>query len=135
MSPIVLQWKPVNQSRPRGITAVALLMIVFGLAEVTTGFTHRFFGLSTAQVAISTFLGAAIGVLYAVAGWLILSMKKRAAAVAIVLLIVDIAGRIGMVVAGLYPVDSFKQVLAIILGTSMVAVFAAYIGLKWSLFS
>jgi hypothetical protein len=110
-------------------------MIVFGLAEVTTGFTHRFFGLSTAQVAISTFLGAAIGVLYAVAGWLILSMKKRAAAVAIVLLIVDIAGRIGMVVAGLYPVDSFKQVLAIILGTSMVAVFAAYIGLKWSLFS
>jgi len=59
-------------------------------------------------------------------------MKKRAAALAIVLLIVDIAGRIGVVVAGLYPVDSPKQVLAIILGTSMVAVFAAYIGLKCS---
>jgi hypothetical protein len=100
--------------------------------EVTTGFTHRFFGLSTAQVAISTFLGAVIGVLYSVVGWLILSMKKRAAAVAIVLLIVDIAGRIGVVVAGLYPVDSLKRVLAIILGTSMVAVFAAYIGLKCS---
>jgi hypothetical protein len=124
----------VNQGRPRGITAVALLMIVFGLAEVTTGFTHRFFGLSTAQVAISTFIGAAIGVLYTVAGGLILFMKKQAAEVAIVLLVVDIAGRIGMIVAGLYPVDSFKQVLAIILSTSMVAVFAAYIGLKWSLF-
>jgi hypothetical protein len=127
--------KPVNQSRPRGITTAALLMVVFGLAEVTTGFTHRFFGLSTAQVTVSTYVGAAIGVLYAVAGLLILSMKKRAAAVAIVLLIADIVGRIGMVVTGLYPVDSFKQIFAIILGTSVVAVFAVYIGLKWSMFS
>jgi hypothetical protein len=46
--------------------------------EVTTGFTHRFFGLSTAQVAISTFLGAVIGVLYSVVGWLILSMTRSA---------------------------------------------------------
>jgi len=127
--------KPVNQSHPRGMTVVAVLMIVFGLAEVMTGFTHRFFGLSTAQVKISTYMGAAIGVLYAVAGLLVLSMKKRAAAVAIVLLIADVAGRIGMVVAGLYPIDSLKQILAIILVTSIVAVFAAYIGLKWSLFN
>ncbi len=127
--------KLVNQSRPRGITIAALLMVVFGLAEVTTGFTHRFFGLSTAQVTVSTYVGAGIGVLYAVAGLLILSMKKRAAAVALVLLIADIVGRIGMVVTGLYPVDSFKQIFAIILGTSIVAVFAVYIGLKWSMFS
>ena len=46
--------------------------------EVTTGFTHRFFGLSTAQVAIPTFLGAVIGVLYSVVGWLILSMTRSA---------------------------------------------------------
>jgi hypothetical protein len=110
-------------------------MIVFGLAEVTTSFTHRFFGLSTAQVAISTYVGAAIGVLYAVAGLLILSMKRRAAGLAIVLLIGVIVGRIGMVVTGLYPVDSLKQIFAIVLGTSLVAVFAVYIRLKWSLFS
>src|SRR5215470_14414613 len=55
--------KPANQSRPRGIIIVALLMIVFGLAELTTSFTHRFFGLSTAQVATSTYLGATIGTL------------------------------------------------------------------------
>ena len=110
-------------------------MIVFGLAEVTTALTHRFFGLSTAEVTLSTYMGAAIGVLYTVAGLLVLSMKKRAAAVAIVLLIVDIVERIGMVVTGLYPVDSFKQIVAIILGTSMVAVFAVYIGLKWPKFS
>jgi hypothetical protein len=126
--------KPANRGRPLGITVVALLMIVFGLAEVSTGFTHRFFGLSTAPVRVSTYTGVAIGVLYAVSGLLILSMKKRAAALAIVLLIIVIIGRISMVVAGLYSVDSFKQALAIFLGTSIVAFFAIYIGLKWSWF-
>ena len=126
--------KPVGQVRSRGIAVVVTLMIVFGVAEVTAGITHRFLGLSTAQGMIATYTGAAIGVLYAVAGLLILSMKRRAAALAIALLIVVIVGRVGMVVAGLYPIDSFKQVLAIILGTSIVAVFAIYIGLKWSLF-
>jgi len=83
----------------------------------------------------STYIGAAIGVLYAVAGLLILSMKRRAAMLGIVLLIAVIVGRIGMLVTGLYPVDKFKQILAIILGTTIVAVFAIYIGLKWSSFS
>jgi len=125
----------VNQSRPRGITVIALLMIVFGVAEESTSFTHRFFGLSTAQRTISTYIGVAIGVLYAVAGLLILSMKRRAAMLGVVLLIVVIVGRIGMVATGLYPVDSFKRILAIILGTSIVAAFAIYIRLKWSSFS
>ena len=124
----------MNQSRPLKITVVAILMIVFGLAEVRTGITHRFFNLSTAQAALSTYIGVAIGSLYAVAGLLILSMKRQAAGTAIVLLIAVIVGRIGMVVAGLYPVDSFKQILAIILGTSIVGVFAVYIRRKWSLF-
>jgi hypothetical protein len=123
-----------NRNRPRGIIIVAFLMIVFGLAELTTSFTHRFFGLSTAQVTISTYLGATIGTLYAVAGLLVLSMKKWAAAIAIVFLIADIVGRIGMVVTGLYPIDSLKQMAAIILGTSIVVIFAFYVGLKWSTF-
>jgi len=57
-------------------------------------------------------------------------MKRRAAALAIVLLIADIIGRISMVVTGLYPVESLKQTLAIIFGTSIVAAFAVYIRLK-----
>jgi hypothetical protein len=61
-------------------------------------------------------------------------MKRRAAAVAIVFLIIVIIGRISMVVAGLYSVDSFKQALAMFLGTSIVVFFAIYIGLKWSSF-
>ena len=37
----------VNQSRPWGITIVAVLMILFGLAEVVTGFTHNFYDTGT----------------------------------------------------------------------------------------
>jgi hypothetical protein len=125
----------VNRNRPLGIVVVAVLMIAFGLAEMTTGRTHNFFGVSTAKVTASAYAGAAIGALYAAAGLLILSMKRWAAALAIVFLIVDIIGRIAMVVTDLYPVDSFKQISAIILGTSIVAGFVVYIRLKWSSFS
>jgi hypothetical protein len=125
----------VNHSRPRGIVIVALLMIAFGLVEVKTGLTHSFFSISTAKVTTSAYAGTAIGILYAMAGLVILSMKRWAAALAILLLIADIMGRIAMVVTGLYPVDSFKQILAIVLGTSIVAIFAVYIRLKWSSFS
>ncbi len=125
----------MNRNRPLGIVVAAVLMIAFGLAEVSTGLTHNFFGVSTSEVTAAAYAGAAIGVLYAAAGLLILSMKRRAAALAIVLLITDIIGRIAMVVTDLYPVDSFKQISAIILGTSIVAGFAVYIRLKWSSFS
>jgi hypothetical protein len=109
-------------------------MITFGMAEVVTGITHNFFGIATAKASASAYAGAAIGVLYVVAGLLILSMKRRAAALAIVLLIADIVGRVAMVVTGIYPIDSLKQTVAIILGTSIVAVFAIYVRLKWSYF-
>ena len=124
----------MNQRPPQGIIVVALLMITFGLAEVTAGLTHSFFGISTAKGTTSAYAGATIGVLYAVAGLLILTMSRWAAALAIALLIADIIGRIGMVVTGLYPAGSFEQNLAIIVGTSLVAVFAFYIRLRWSSF-
>jgi uncharacterized membrane protein len=124
----------MSQTRPRGIIIVAMLMIAFGLAEVTTALTHDFFRLSIPKGMTSTYASAVIGVVYAMAGLLILSMRKRAAALAIVLLIADIIGRIAMVVTGLYPVDSFRQTFAIILGTFIVAVFAIYIRLNLSSF-
>jgi hypothetical protein len=33
-----------SQGRQRGLTVVGVLMILFGGAEVMTGFTHKFFG-------------------------------------------------------------------------------------------
>jgi len=120
--------------RPRGILVVALLMILFGLAEVVTGFTHDFFGITTSSVNLFTYSSAVIGVMYAAAGFLILTVKRWAAALAIVLLCADIVGRVALVLTGLYPTDSLKNTLSIIAGTIIVALFAVYIGLQWKTF-
>ncbi len=55
-------------------------MIFFGLAEVITGFTHDFFGIKTSALNAATWLAALIGILYAAAGVLVLTMERRAAA-------------------------------------------------------
>jgi hypothetical protein len=81
---------------------------------------------------LSACAGAAIGALYSVAGLLFLTMRKRAAILAIALLVAVIGGRVAMVFLGLYPLDSPRQVMAIVLGTSLVAGFAIYFGLKLS---
>ncbi len=106
-------------------------MLLAGLAEVVTGFTHSFFGISTSSQNIFTFSSAAIGLFYAAAGLLILSMKKWAAVLALVLLSADILGRIALVAAGLYPLDSSKNTFAIIAGTAIAALIAIYIVWKW----
>jgi hypothetical protein len=115
---------------PFGIAVVAMLMILFGLAEVVTGFIHHFFGISTSQAAIFTYAAAVIGTLYVVGGLLILTLKRWAARLAILCLLVDIVGRVSLVSTGLYPVNSLKQTIAIALGTATAAIFAIYIGLK-----
>lgn len=124
----------VNQGCPRGIIIVAFLMILFGLAEVVTGFTHNFFGITTSRVTIVTYSAATIGAFYVVAGLLILTMQKWAAALAIVLLGADIIGRVALVVVGLYPTDSLMNILSIIAGTVLAVIFAIYIGWKWKSF-
>jgi peptidoglycan/LPS O-acetylase OafA/YrhL len=124
----------VKRNRPRGVTVVALLMILFGLAEVVTGFTHQFFGVTTANGTISAYAGASIGVLYAAAGLLVLTMMKWAAALAIVCLAADVVGRVAMVLTGLYPLDSPGQTFAIVTGTAIVVAFAIYILSKWRAF-
>jgi len=126
--------EPVNQSRPWSTLIVACLMILFGAAEVVTGFTHNFFGITTSSVVIFTYSSAAIGACSVVGGLLILTMKKWAAALTIVLLAADIGGRVALVVTGLYPTDSAKNTFSIIAGTVIAALFAIYIGWRWKSF-
>ena len=118
-----------------GIAAVAMLMILFGLAETETGFTHNFFGVSTTRGAFSAYANAGVGTLYAVAGILILSMKKRCVAIALGCLALDVVGRIALVVTGLFPINALRQTAAIVAGTAIVIIFAAYIGSKWKQFN
>ena len=124
----------VSQPSRRGLRVAAGLMIAFGLAEVGTGFTHEFLGLSTSRSAASTLLGASIGLLYIAAGTLVLRMRRRAAMLAIVALALDIAGRVAMVWAGFYPLTTSKQTFSILAGTFIAAAFAVYVGAKWRWF-
>lgn len=112
-----------------------MLMILFGIAEVVTGFTHKFFGLTTSRATIFTYSAAAIGAFYFVSGLLVLTMKKWAIVTALVLLGADVVGRVALAVTGLYPTDSIKQTFAIIVGTTIVIIFAIYIGLKWNFYT
>jgi len=69
----------LNPGRNLGIIVVAALMILFGLAEIVTGFTHYFFGITTSAASAFTCSSALIGAFYAAAGMLTLTMKKWAA--------------------------------------------------------
>jgi hypothetical protein len=125
----------INQSKPLGITIVASLMILFGLAEVATGFTHNFLGLvSTASATASTYGGVGIGALYAIGGIFVLIMKRWSAVVAEICLLFVVLGRITLVITGLYPLNSYTQTFSIIVGTLIAVIFAAYIWIKWAIF-
>jgi hypothetical protein len=113
----------------------ACLMILFGLAEVVTAFTHSFFGITTSSSNTFTFSSTAIGLCYVVAGVLFLTMRKWAAALAIILLSFDIVGRLALVMTGLFPTNSPKNTFSIIAGTLIAAIFAVYIGWRWKAFS
>jgi hypothetical protein len=113
--------------RPWDLIVVAGFTILAGLAEVVTGFTHTFFGITTSGVALFTVVAAAIGLSYLASGILILTMKKWAATVALVLLGIDIAGRILLAVTGLYPNDTAKNTFSLIGGTVIAACVAVYV--------
>jgi|ERR1700683_1205002 hypothetical protein len=120
--------------RPLSITVIALLMILFGIAEVITGFSHSFFGISTALGTSSTLAAAALGGLYALAGVLVLTMRQWAAALALICLAIVIAGRIALVATGLFPLHTFEQTFAIVVGTGIAVAFTIYIGWRWRSF-
>ncbi len=109
------------------LRVVSTIMIVFGLAEVVTSFTHQFFGLSTADNQLAIILGVTLGIFYICGGLLLLTQKTWAAIVVLVLLSGDIIGRIAMVVLKLYSIDSFRQGFGIITGTLIALVFTIYI--------
>lgn len=117
--------------RPRSLVIISVLMILFGLAEIATAFSRNFFGISAQQApAAFTLSGVVIGAFYFVAGVLVLTMKRWAANLAIVFLSADIVGRIALVAAGIYPVNTFENLFGIIVGTLIAVLFAVYIWLK-----
>ncbi len=121
--------------RPKGIIIASVLMVIFGIAEISTGFSHSFFGISTSQNILFTISGISLGAFYLIAGLLTLTMKRWGSMLAIILLVADILGRIALVITGLFPIDTLENTFSIVAGTAIAGVFALYIGWKWKSFS
>ena len=116
--------------KERAAFIIAILMISFGLAEVVTGFRHEFFGLVTSEDGITTLIGVILGLCYFFAGILLLIFNKRSLTLAIILLLIDVGGRIYMMISGMYPLDSFRQASGIIIGTLIAAAFTVFVFFK-----
>jgi hypothetical protein len=125
---------PTPLERDPVLTAIAALMIIFGIAEVAAGFRHAIFGIHPTHIPVGTCLGAGMGVLYLVAGTLVFTTKKPAAALALCLLAVMILGHIAMVVTDLYPTDSVSQLFVIVLGSSIACACFVVVAVKWDAF-
>jgi hypothetical protein len=95
-----------------------------------TGFSHTFFGITTSGVRLFTVAATGIGLSYLVSGVLMLTLKRWAATAALVLLSVDIVGRILLALTGLYPTDTAKNTFSLIAGTLIVVFVAIYIAWK-----
>jgi len=109
-------------------------MIIFGIAEVATGFTGRFLGgISVTTSTEYTIAAAATGSCYSLAGLFILTMRKWGAALGIAFLCAELLGRIYLVSSGLYPISGTDE-SAVIAGSMIAVLFALYIGLRWKRF-
>jgi hypothetical protein len=116
--------------RPWDLIVVVGFTILAGFAEVVTGFSHNFFGITTSGVALFTVAATGINLSYLASGILMLTMKRWAATAALVLLSIDILGRILLAATGLYPTDTAKNTFSFIAGTLVVALVALYVGWK-----
>ena len=106
------------------------MLIIFGLAEVVTLFTHESRG-STASATVFRCLGAAIGSLYAAGGLLVLTLKKWAAVLTIISIVAVVAGRIALVAGGFYPLSSLERTFAVVAGTAVPLAAAMFIATRW----
>lgn len=123
-----------TKRRPTGILLASVLMVLFGLAEIATAFSHNFFGITTSLVSAEDYSSALIGSFYVLSGLLILTLKKWGAYLAILFLIADILGRSGLVVSGLYPLNTAENTFGIVAGTAIALVFLIYIYTKRRIF-
>jgi hypothetical protein len=126
--------EPINENWPWGLTVVATLMILFGVAEVFTGlFLGHSIGVSTANTTVFTYEALAIGALYVIGGFLLLTGRKWAAGLVEVCLAADVVGRVHLVLTRVYPFVGLAAV-AVVIGTAIAILFGIYIGLKWRFF-
>ena len=117
------------------VFCIAIIMIIFGIAEIITGFRHEFFGLVTEKDTITTIVGMGLGGCYLFSGIFLLCFKKWALFCSFIFLVIDVVGRLIMVIAQMFPTDTARQIVGITGGTVIAFVFAIIVFFKYRKFS
>jgi hypothetical protein len=112
------------------VIIISLLMIIFGIAEIVTGIRHEFFGLVTTEQLITTIVGIGLGLCYLLGGIFLFVYKKWSLILSLVLLILDITGRLIMIFTGMYPISTAYQTFGIVTGTLVATFFAVIVFIK-----
>jgi len=122
----------VTISGRAGIRAVGLFAIVAGAGEVIVGLTGNFLGILDHAMPPS-FATALVGAFYSLGGAAILTLRKWGAALGIVFIGAEIAGRIYLVTTGLAP-SSGADLVKIIIGGAIALGVIAYVTARWRSF-
>jgi len=111
---------------------ISLLLIVFGIAEIITGIRHEFFGLVTTRDTITKIVGISLGTCYFFAGVFLIVHKKWSLNIALLLLVIDVIGRLIMSFSGMYPIESIMsmQFVGMFGGTLIAIVFTVFVFIK-----
>jgi hypothetical protein len=113
--------------KPRDILIICSLLIIFGVAEIYAAFSHNFFGISTSKESIAEYSSALIGSFYVVAGLSLIPATRRGAILAVSFLILDVIGRLVLVVSGYYLMNSLENSAGMAVGTLIAVIFAIYV--------
>lgn len=120
-------------SNRAGILVVGTFAIIAGAGEIIVGLTGNYLGILNHSMPPSLAAGLT-GAFYCLGGASILTLRKWGAALGIVFIGAEIAGRIYLVATGLAP-SSGADFIKIIIGGAIALAVIAYIASCWTKFS
>jgi hypothetical protein len=89
-----------------GLKLMSLVMILVGFVDVLTCLHHRFSVIETPGSAWTTAARVPVGACFFAAGCLLFAARQQTARIALILLILVVIGRIGWLMANLFPIAS-----------------------------
>jgi uncharacterized membrane protein len=120
--------------RPVGIIVVGIFALIAGLGEVVVGFTGNYLGILAHRITPS-FATGLTGVFYSLGGlFLLLSRRKWAAALGMLFLGAEIAGRIYLVATGTAPASG-ADAIKILIGGLIALALMIYVAFQWRYFT
>jgi hypothetical protein len=113
-----------------GLKLMSAAMVLLGLVEVLTCLHHRFSVIDTPGSAWTTAARVPVGACYIAAGCLLFAPRQQTARVALILLILVVIGRIGWLMANLFPLGASTQVMDIAASVVLALGFTVVLAVK-----